>query len=150
MIETAADRGIAYEAPSASLLQAGSDSAVVERGWTSAEVAPSMVVTGSRGVDTLVPAVSSPSAAPDATAPVDHLYGDDLSSQLPHGFPVAPFSAAGTGGGASSVGSSCGTAAGAIAPGATCHDDFFVVSGIAAESVYPVRQLALVPQVSPA
>jgi hypothetical protein len=146
MIDTAADRGIASEAPSASRRQAGPDHTVVERGWSSPEVAPSTVVTSSRGFDTVVPTVSSPSVAPDATAPVDQ----DLSSQFPNGFPVAPFSAAGTGGGSSAVGSSCGTVAGAIASGATCHDDVFVVSGIAAESVHPVRQLALVPQVSPA
>jgi hypothetical protein len=149
MIETAADRGIAYEMPSPSLLQAVPDSPVVERGWSSAEVAPSTIVPSPR-VD-IAPTVHSRSAHKDtgANAPVDHFYGNDLSSQFPTGFPVAPFSAAGTSGGASAVGSSCGTA-GAIAPGNTCHDDVFVVNGIAAESVHPVRQLALVPQVSPA
>jgi hypothetical protein len=151
IIDTMADHGLAYEVLDANRFQAGPDNAVIEHGWSPAEIASSAVVTDSRSVDIVVPTESSSSASTKTgAAPVDHLYGNDLSSQLPNEFPMAPLSVAGTSGGTSAVGSSGGPAAGATVPGATSHDDVFVVSGIAADSVYAVRQLALVPQVSPA
>lgn len=151
MIDTMADHGLVYEVLNANRFQSGPDNAVVEHGWSPAEIASSAVVTDSRSVDIVVPTESSSSArTKTGAALVDHLYGNDLSSQLPNEFPVAPLLVAGTSGGTSAVGSSGGTAAGATVPGATSHDDVFVVSGIAADSAYAVRQLALAPRVSPA
>jgi hypothetical protein len=151
-IDVMADRRGGYESPGASPLHAEPANAVVERGWSPAEVAPSTLVTGTRGTGTVLPAVSSGSAPVQAgaAAPADQFHDKELSGQSPSGFPPAPFSAAGTSGGASVVGSSGGTAAGAIVPGTTCHDDVFVVSGIVVDGVCPVRQFALAPQVSPA
>jgi hypothetical protein len=148
VIDTMADRDVAYEAPSVSLLQAVPGGAVVERGWSPAEVTPSAVVPVSRAVTPTVSPGAAYAVGGD-TPSVDHVH-DDLSRQFPNGFPVSPFSASETGGGASVVSSSGGSPAGAVVPGNTRHDDVYVVSGVAADGVYAVRQLATVPQVSPA
>jgi hypothetical protein len=149
MIDTVADRGDVHEVPGVSLFQAALGGAVVEPGWSPVVTTPSAVVTGSRAVvPTVFPGAAAYAVGGD-TPLVDHVQ-DTPSSQYPTGFPVSPFSASDTGGGTSVVSSSGGSPAGAVVPGNTRHDDVFVVSGVAADGVYAVRQLATVPQVSPA
>lgn len=152
IIDTVADVDVVHGAPSAILFQARPVSTVVERGWSPAEAASPAVVVGSRGGDLMVSIVSSEVVHTSAhdIASASHIHRNDLSRQVRDGLPVSPFSAAGSGGGVSTVGSSGGSSAGAVVPGLPRHDDVFVTSGIPADGVHPVRQFAFVPQVSPA
>jgi hypothetical protein len=146
-IDIVPEGDVVREVSEGSLPQSRRASTVVARVWPSDDVARSTTAYRPRGADIVVPAVSS---GPEHALTGDTaLYSDGSSGQSPSRFPMAPFPAAGTGGVASVVGSSAGSAVG-IVPGTTRHDDVFVVSGAAADGVYPVRQLATVPQVFPA
>jgi len=149
-MDAMAVRGLAPETPSVNLRQAESVSTAVDRVRSLAEVSRSTVTSGSDCGD-LVPTGCSGSARAesDDSAPVGHVHGDNRSRQVPRGIPAAPFPNAGTGGGMSAAGLFGGSSC-AVVAGAPRREDSFVVSGVVADGVYPVRQLSAAPQVFPA
>lgn len=150
-IDAMAVRGLAPETPSVSLPQAESVSIAVDRVRSLAEVSRPTVTSGS-GCGDLVPTgcSGSPRTESDDSAPVGHVHGDNRSGQVPSGIPATPFPNAGTGGGMSAAGLFGGSSSCAVVPGAPRREDSFVVSGVVADGVYPVRQLSAAPQVFPA